>query len=200
MRSPLPSLWEDVESANWLHLTEDETVQWTGRPSRFTIAVAILGGITLAILGLVLTIWLRTQTSLAGAPAVVGYLPLVLTALGIGWAGTVYLDWLRLLYVITDDVIYVKHGLVSRDVTQIRLDRVQNTSFEQSILERFLRYGDVQIYTAGTGTEDLTFRNVPNPEQVCQLLTVLLSDRPEMDGDALRFRRETAENERLDGA
>ncbi|WP_306060484.1 PH domain-containing protein [Natronococcus wangiae] len=53
-----------------------------------------------------------------------------------------YLCWLRLLYVITDEEIYVKYGLISRDITQVRLDR-ENTAYDQSILERVLSFGDV---------------------------------------------------------
>jgi uncharacterized membrane protein YdbT with pleckstrin-like domain len=103
-------------------------------------------------------------------------------AVGVAVAGLVYLNWLRLLYVITDEEVYVKEGLVSRDVTQVRLDRVQNTAFEQSVRQRVLGYGDVRLYTAGTNTEDITFERVPGPEQVSQLVTELLSERAESSG------------------
>lgn len=166
---------ENVEDASWLHLTDGEKVRWTGRPSRFTIAISMVGGFVLALLGVALSVWLVHVASFVD-PSWLGYVPLVLTVVGLGRAGLVYLDWLRLLYVITDEEIYVKHGLVSRDVTQVRLDRVQNTAFEQSVFERLLGYGDVRIYTAGTSTEDLTFRNVPNPDGVKNALTELLSD------------------------
>jgi len=177
----LPSPWETVTDADWMHLTDEEAVRWTGRPSRLTIAPALLAGLALAFVGIVL--WTDTGPTVAadGLPAWVGNLPLVLTALGLVWAGLVYLDWLRLLYVITDEEVYVKHGLVSRDVTQVRLDRVQNTAFEQSVRQRVLGYGDVRLYTAGTNTEDITFERVPNPDRVSQLMTELLSERAEPD-------------------
>lgn len=60
-----------------------------------------------------------------------------------------YAEWHRTLYVITDEEIYVKRGLISRDVTQVRLDRVQNTAYKQSVLERVLSFADVQVFTAG---------------------------------------------------
>jgi uncharacterized membrane protein YdbT with pleckstrin-like domain len=81
--------------------------------------------------------------------------------------------------VITSEEICVKHGLVSRDVTQIRIDRVQNTAYSQSVLERLCSFGDVEIYTAGSGTEDLVFRNVSRPERVKSVLTGLLSEQPQ---------------------
>lgn len=175
----LPSPWENVADANWLHLTDEETVRWTGRPSQYTIAPAVVGGLFIALVGLALWLGLGPTIVAAGAPAWVGDLPLLLTVAGLAWAGWVYLDWLRLLYVITDEEVYVKHGLVSRDVTQVRLDRVQNTAFDQSIRERFLGYGDVYLYTAGTNTEDLTLENVPDPQRVSRLVTELLSEQAE---------------------
>lgn len=174
---------ETVGDADWLHLNDGEAVQWTGRPSRFTIAISVGVALVVALVGIGLSVWLSSRPD---TPAWVGYLPLVLTAGGLGWAGLVYLDWLRLLYVVTDEEIYVKHGLVSRDVTQVRIDRVQNTTFEQSILERIFQFGDVHIYTAGTSTEDLTLRNVPEPQQVTGLLTELLSDASDETADDVR--------------
>lgn len=174
------TVWETPETAEWLHLTEDETVQWTGRPSRYTIAIAVGGGLVLALLGVAMTAWL-----VWGRPQLTGplaYLPLVAAVVGLGWAAVVFLNWLRLLYVVTDDEIYVKHGLLSRDVTQVRFDRVQNTEFSQSILERVLGYGDVRVYTAGTNTEDVLLRSVPKPHQVARVVAESLDAGAAQDG------------------
>lgn len=170
---------ETVADADWLHLTEDEDVRWTGRPSQYTIAVPVVGGMILVLLGAGLAAWLLPAAEAAEVPRWLGAAPLVLALVGAVWAGLAYLEWLRLLYVLTDQSIYVKYGLVSRDVTHVRLDRVQNTAYEQSILERLLQYGDVHVYTAGTSTEDVTFRSVPNPARVKRDLTQLLSERAE---------------------
>lgn len=164
-------IWESVENADWIHLSDEEEVLWTGRPSLHTILVAVVGGLLIAIAGVVFTVLLSRAVESRNLPALVGYLPLLLTVAGIAWAAIAYLNWVRLLYVITSSEIYVKYGLVSRDVTQIRLGRIQNTTFEQSILQRLLGYGDVRIYTAGSGTEDLLFDDVPDPETVTQLLS-----------------------------
>ncbi|WP_049915301.1 PH domain-containing protein [Natrialba taiwanensis] len=172
---------ENVENADWLHLMEDENVQWSGRPSRFTILFAIVGGLLFVLGGIVGTLMLLSVLDGQELPVWVGFLPLVLAVVGVVIVGKTYLEWIRLLYVITDEEIYVKHGLISRDVTQIRLDRVQNTSFDQTILERMLSFGDVRIYTAGTSTEDLTFRDVPDPEQIKSTLTQLLSEQSRPD-------------------
>lgn len=167
---------ERVESADWLHLTDDETVRWVGRPSRFTLAPALALAGLIVLAGGVFEIVLER---LAGGslPWVIAYAPLGVALIGIGVAAWTYVDWLRLLYVLTDEELYVKRGLVSRDVSQVRLDRVQNTAYDQTTVERLLGYGDVRIYTAGTGTEDVVFENVPRPEQVKNVLTELLSEQ-----------------------
>jgi len=163
--------------ADWLHLIDDERVRWVGRPSRFTIATALVGGAALVAAGVLLTLLFLPVVEGRGLPWWLGYAPLALAVLGVGRAAYAYLDWLRLLYVVTDEEIYVKRGLVSRDVTQIRLDRVQNTAYDQTVLERLLSYGDVRVFTAGTGTEDVTLRSVPNPETVKKTLTERLSEQ-----------------------
>lgn len=186
MEITLRAAGETVRDADWLHLSDGEEVRWTGRPSRYTIAVALVAGVALAVAGLALAIWVRTWAGATGNPAWLAYLPLLLSVAGLCWTTVTYLDWLRLLYVVTSEEIYVKRGFVSRDVTQVRLDRVQNTAFEQSILQRLLGYGDVRVYTAGTNTEDVLLESVPNPERVAAELTELLSDRFDRPGDELR--------------
>lgn len=175
----------DLEEADWLHLGSDERVLWSGRPSRLTIAVSVIGGLLLGLAGIAATWWALGWAADAGVPDWFGYLPLLVALAGVGWAGYVYLHWLRLLYVLTDEEIYVKRGLVSRDVTQIRLDRVQNTTFEQSMVERVFRYGDVSIYTAGTSTDDVCFRDVPNPQRVAGILTDLIGEHSEERRDRM---------------
>ena len=182
IRTRLPGIHENPEDADWLHLDDDETIRWIGRPSRYTIAMALGTALVLAIAGIVLTAWLVSVVDGGDAPAWIGYLPLVLTAVGLVWAVRTYLNWVRLLYVITDEEIYVKHGLVSRDVTQVRLSRVQNTGYSQSTVERLLSYGDVAIFTAGPGTQDIVFENVPHPVRVTEILTTVLGERDHGDG------------------
>ncbi|MFC4440259.1 MULTISPECIES: PH domain-containing protein [Natrialbaceae] len=172
----MQSSHRELADADWLHLTDGEQIRWAGRPSWLTIASSIAFGVLIISVGIVLTVWLSTIVPGTGAPSWTAYLPLVLVLVGVGKVCLTYLSWIRLLYVITDEEIYVKYGLISRDVTQIRLDRVQNTAYNQSALERALSFGNVVIYTAGTSTEDVTFRSVPNPERVKRTLTHLLSE------------------------
>lgn len=175
---------ETVEDASWIHLTEDEEVRWVGRPSRFTLASSLAVAALLVLAGGVFEVALGRLAGDGSLPWPVAYAPLAVALVGLASAVWTYVDWLRLLYVLTDEELYIKRGLVSRDVTQVRLDRVQNTAYDQSTLERLLSYGDVRIYTAGTGTEDVVFENVPRPERVKNTLTELLSKQsPRVPGE-----------------
>ncbi len=159
----------DLQGEDWLHLTDGEEVRWSGRPALVTILPELLAGVVLVAIG-VTVIALFSGMS---AAVVIGLL-VVLSGLAI--AGLAYLRWWRLMYVITTQEIYVKEGLVSRDVTQIRLDRVQNTTYNQSVLQRLLSIGTVVLYTAGSGTMDVEMEDVPRPERVVGILTGLLDE------------------------
>lgn len=166
---------ETVSAADWVDLAEDEAVRWSGRPAKVTLLPAAVVMLVLVMTSAWLTLRSRAFVEGEGLPPALGYLPLVIAVAGIAYGVWRLLAWLRLLYVITDGEIYVKIGLVSRDVTQIPLSRVQNTNYRQSVLERVFAYGDIYVYTAGTDTDDVVLKNVPNPKRVKEHLTVQLS-------------------------
>lgn len=165
---------ENIEEASWVQLGDTEDVKWVGRPSLFTLTQPIVVSAILISVGVLLYGVFHEAAVSIGVPEWIRFGPLALVILGVGWIAYALLDWLRLLYVITNEEIYVKYGLIARDVTQIRLQRVQNTSFEQSTIQRLFRFGDVQIFTAGTGTEDVTLNSIPRPERITKLLSASL--------------------------
>lgn len=168
-----------LADADWLHLTDGEEIRWTGRPSRYTIAASLIVAGALVVAGVAITFWLVPLADGGEVPDWLGFAPLLLTLYGVVRGTATYLNWRRHLYVITDEGVYVRYGLVSRDITQVPIDRVQNSSFDQSMLQRALSFGDVHIFTAGSSTEDLTFENVPNPHVVSEALTVTQSEQRE---------------------
>ena len=115
------------------------------------------------------------------------WLPLGLLPIGVFVAARAYLARWSTRYVFTTKAVYEKTGLVSRTVTQVRFDRIQNTAFDQSFVERALSYGDLAVYTAGTGGVNLSLRDVPEPQRVNELVTKRLSElaatsQPDPDG------------------
>jgi uncharacterized membrane protein YdbT with pleckstrin-like domain len=158
-----------VESTEWVHLTGDERVLWAGTPSIYPATPVIALGFVVSLLG----VWLSRDASLPVVPAWLLLVFLPVGALVSAWA---YLSRWSTRYVFTTKAVYEKTGLLSRTVTQVRFDRVQNTSFDQSWVERALSYGDIAVYTAGTGGTDLRLRDVPDPKRVNTLVTTRLSE------------------------
>ncbi|APX97457.1 PH domain-containing protein [Natronorubrum daqingense] len=156
---------------DWFHISDEDDVVWESRPHPITMGVGLPAGLVLILFGFVLAGW--TASDGVGVLTVLGLLLLIA---GLALAGARYLVWTNTRYVITTSELYKKHGVISRDVTQFRLDRVQNTSLNQSMIGRALGYGDLTVYTAGSGDPELTFERVPSPERASSLLSDQLDE------------------------
>ena len=91
--------------------------------------------------------------------------------LGVALAVASYLRVRAVEYLITSTELYRKRGLLSRSVRNLRLDRVQDSGFEQGALQRLLGYGTVRVSTAGGGGVEMRFRAVADPEAVNARIT-----------------------------
>lgn len=161
----------------WVTLSDGEEIVWYGGPSVSRLAQDIVGAFVLAVVGVALVI--AAPSGAFGAEfADVPYLSramtlvgLALLAIGIALGMLIYLRYSAVGYVVTSEELYVKRGLVSRDVTTVRLERIQDTGFTQSTFERVLGYGDVTVATAGSGGVELRFEDVDDPAGVNNLIS-----------------------------
>lgn len=151
-------------TTEWLHLTDDETILWKGHPSLYLSAPSIIISLLLVVGGIGLMAWLPRDS-------IIWWIGPILSIGGIIFLVFTYLRWRSQWYVLTTEEVYKKSGLLSTDVVQIRLGRIQNTTFSQSFLEKLLAHGDVTIYTSGSSTIDLVFKDIPQPQTVNRLLT-----------------------------
>ncbi len=70
-------------------------------------------------------------------------------------------------YTITTRRLNIKHGIISRDVQETKIERVQDVNYRQSLYQRIMQIGDVDFDTAAQNSEsDFIFAGVANPEQV----------------------------------
>ena len=76
----------------------------------------------------------------------------------------------RTTYTITTQRLTVQVGLMSRELHQTRLDRVQNVGSRQSMLQRLLGVGTVDFDTAGGEAFDFSFRGVADPHGIVRTL------------------------------
>jgi uncharacterized membrane protein YdbT with pleckstrin-like domain len=71
-------------------------------------------------------------------------------------------------YTITDRRLNIKRGIVSREVQETRLERVQNVNYRQSVYQRLMQIGDVDFDTAATDDYNFIFAGVADPEDVVE--------------------------------
>jgi uncharacterized membrane protein YdbT with pleckstrin-like domain len=71
-------------------------------------------------------------------------------------------------YTITTRRLHIKRGIISREVQETRLERVQNVNFDQSLLQRVLQVGDVDFDTAAGDDYNFVFFGVANPDEVVE--------------------------------
>ena len=69
-------------------------------------------------------------------------------------------------YMVSNQRLYIRRGILSKRVQQTRIDRVQNVNTDQSLLERILRVGTVDFDTAGSDDSDFRFVGLGSPGRV----------------------------------
>jgi uncharacterized membrane protein YdbT with pleckstrin-like domain len=69
-------------------------------------------------------------------------------------------------YMVSNQRLYIRRGLLSKSVQQTRVDRVQNINTEQRLRDRMLRVGTVDFDTAGTDDSEFRFVGIANPGAV----------------------------------
>lgn len=84
-------------------------------------------------------------------------------------AGTVLVGFIlrvTTVYTITNERLRIRTGLLSKNVQQTDINRVQNVNTSQGPLERIMRVGKVDFDTAGTDDASFTFQGISNPEKI----------------------------------
>jgi uncharacterized membrane protein YdbT with pleckstrin-like domain len=69
-------------------------------------------------------------------------------------------------YVVTNQRLYIRRGILAKRVQQTRIDRVQNVNTDQGLVERILRVGTVDFDTAGTDDSEFRFLGIASPDKV----------------------------------
>ena len=71
-------------------------------------------------------------------------------------------------YTITTRRLHIQRGIISRDIQETRLERVQNVNYNQSFIERILQVGDVDFDTAAGDDYNFVFFGVADPADVVE--------------------------------
>jgi uncharacterized membrane protein YdbT with pleckstrin-like domain len=140
-----------------LNPSPGEQVIFRGHPSWRAILGFYLKGILIAAIAGVIA-------NLAGADGGTVFL-VVLTIIAVTvLAG--FVKRVATVYTITNRRLNIKRGIVSREVQETRLERVQNVNYRQSIYQRLMQIGDVDFDTAATDDYNFVFIGVADPADV----------------------------------
>lgn len=161
---------ESIDSA--IPVDASESVEWTGRPRITTILPAVVVGVLITVGGVAASVIGETLLFLVFVPFALA-IPV--------WQ---YFALQGVQYIVTDEALYVKRGVLTRSVTQANLETVQNSSFEQDITGSIFGYGSVTFEIAGG--DDLSFRAIEDPRSIRGLVDRAVSNSDGLTGDSQR--------------
>jgi uncharacterized membrane protein YdbT with pleckstrin-like domain len=140
-----------------LNLSPGEQVIFQGHPSWRAILGFYLKGILVAAIVGVIARLLNASSSKV--------LLIVLVIIGL----TVLIGFVKRVattYTITNRRLNIKRGIVSREIQETRLERVQNVNYQQSVYQRLMQIGDVDFDTAAGDDYNFIFAGVADPGDV----------------------------------
>jgi uncharacterized membrane protein YdbT with pleckstrin-like domain len=83
------------------------------------------------------------------------------------WLLSKYAQWQYTHFVVTDDRVIFRTGMLSKHGVEIPLERINNINFNQRIFERLIGAGDLDIESAGREGQS-HFEDVRHPDGVQQ--------------------------------
>jgi uncharacterized membrane protein YdbT with pleckstrin-like domain len=140
-----------------------EQIYFHGHPSWRSILDFYFKGIILAVIaGAIAGVVTRIADHKVKIPIVAGVVAVVLVVVVI--IGLI--RRIQTTYTISSRRLTITSGILSRDMKEARLERVQNVNSNQSFFERVLRVGTVDFDTAAGSDYDFKFRGVADPHAI----------------------------------
>jgi Bacterial PH domain/Short C-terminal domain len=154
-------------------LTEDEEVVVEIRPHWAFLGRALLVCVVVVALAIAVVV------QFSNASPDIFYLLLVLVGCSTLWLAARLVRWFATSLVVTTTRIVQRSGVLGRHGLELRLERVNQLSYHQSILDRILRTGELHVEVGGDAGV-VVFARVPRPAAVQSIVTEQI--------DALRHR------------
>ncbi|WP_324662974.1 PH domain-containing protein [Haloarcula sediminis] len=152
---------------DWAPAGADETVRWEGQPRRRVVHLGVAAGVAAALVVLGGAGLAASSGALSPTVATVVGVALAALALAVPAGGAWLWRW-STRYVLTDAALYHRTGVLSLTVTELRLAKIQNTSYDQGVFGAAFGHGTVTVDTAGSRGAELTLRQLDGPAAVHQ--------------------------------
>jgi uncharacterized membrane protein YdbT with pleckstrin-like domain len=150
-----------------------EQVFFHGHPSWRSMLAFYVRGLLVAILfGVIAGIVTRITGRSVDVPWVAAAV-LVVFVVVLAWG---VIRRIATTYTITNRRLTIRSGLLSRELHECRLERVQNVNTRQRLLERMLGIGTVDFDTAAGAAYDFSFRGVEDPGGIVRTVNRALED------------------------
>ena len=92
-----------------------------------------------------------------------------------------YLRWVTTRYVLTSDRLIIRPGILARHGRDVPLNRINDVSFSETIVERILRSGTLVVESAGERGQ-ISLTDVPRVEHVQRELYRMVEEHQERRG------------------
>jgi uncharacterized membrane protein YdbT with pleckstrin-like domain len=139
-----------------IKLSPGEQVIFEGHPSWRAILGFYLKGILIAaVAGLIVSFFASNSVVFLVVLAIIALTVLV-----------GFIKRVATVYTITNRRLNIKRGIVSREIQETRLERVQNVNYRQSVFQRMMQIGDVDFDTAASDDYNFIFAGVAEPSDV----------------------------------
>ena len=145
-------------------LTDDEKIVRQFRPHWRMLAIPVLWLIA-AIVAIVLVYQMLPPDDSTVDLVITGLIVVALIPLCVNPV----LKWWFTSYVLTSERLITRTGMIARSGIELPLQNINNVLFNQSVIERVLKSGDLLIESAGESGQS-EFTNIPNPEEFQSLL------------------------------
>lgn len=151
-----------------LSLGPNEKIMWTGNRAKRSIISSTGKGLRL----LIVMIFLFLITSIAIAlgsqysfPSVCcGHLLFLIFIIII----SPFIITKKYQYAITNRRVFARKGIGARNISEIRLENVVNTTYEQGFIGRMLDFGNLQFNSAAGADQGVVFEGIKNVKNVDQ--------------------------------
>jgi len=172
--TPSPAGARAKRSLDAVDLEPGEEIVFRGHPSWRSqtglhlraVALSLIAGVAVGI-----------ATRLADHRGQLGWIILAVVVVFAGMAGIGRLRRVQTRYSITDRRLAIETGLLTRELRQTRVERIQNVSSRQSLGERMLGIGTVEFDTAAGSGFDFSFHGVSDPGGIVRTLERTLHER-----------------------
>jgi uncharacterized membrane protein YdbT with pleckstrin-like domain len=120
---------------------------------------------TLQLAALIASVVVGLFVLISDLPGILNVIVGIVVLACLAWFGIAYVTWLSTNFVVTTDRLIYRSGVLTKRGVEIPLERVNTVHFSQTVFERMLGMGDLDIESAGAqGMQH--FHNVRKPSLV----------------------------------